>query len=290
MKEFYYPSSNGIDNVESIIWECEKPRFALQIVHGMQEHIGRYADFAKFLNAHNVLVAGENHLGHGKTSKTLGDFGDGDTISHVIKDVHYLNEHLSKTYNVPVYILGHSMGSFITRYYISKYKTEKAVIMGTGNTPAFLANLLYALASIDEKIFGKEHRSEFLSALTTGSFVKSADGGNWISYNLENAEHYKKDPLCGFKFYPSGFKFLGRILSLIQREDTFKNANVDKILLISGKDDVVGAHHGVEKVFNRYLKYLPNVEMKLFEDMRHEILNEKENQKVYEYVLKFLEN
>lgn len=290
MKELYYKSSNGNDNVHASIWDCENPKFVLQVVHGMQEHIGRYEQFAKFLNENHIIMAGEDHLGHGKTATNLGDFGSGDTIKYVLLDINTLHEKLKQEYNVPVYILGHSMGSFITRYYISKYPVQKAIIMGTGNTLSIVAKFLTFLASFQEKIYGNDHRSDFLTNLTTGAFVKSVKGGAWISYNKKNAISYKNDPLCGFKFAPSGFKFLGQILALIQKETTF--SNVDKnteILLVSGKDDVVGANNGVEKVYNRYKKHDLNVKMHLFENMRHEILNETDNKIVYDFILNFLE-
>lgn len=289
MKDIFYQSSNKIDTIHASIWECENPKFVLQVVHGMQEHIGRYGEFAKFLNQNNIIMAGEDHLGHGKSTNNLGDFGSGDTINYVIKDVNTLHENLKSIYKIPVYILGHSMGSFITRYYISQYAVDKVIIMGTGNTPSFLAKLLISIATVQEKIYGTNHRSNFLTSLTTGSFVKNTKNGHWISYNEKNAIDYANDPLCGFKFTPSGFKFLGKILNLIQQQSTFSNVSNDtKILLISGKDDAVGANNSVEKVYTRYKKLGYDVNMHLFENMRHEILNEDNKEYVWNFIKDFL--
>lgn len=291
MKDLYYKSSNGVDDVHAGVWECENPKFVVQVIHGMQEHIGRYEDFAKFLNSNNVILAGEDHLGHGKTAKSLGHFGDGDTISYVLQDIHKLTQLLEKSYGVPVYLLGHSMGSFILRYYLSKYDVSKAVVMGTGNTPASIAKLLIFLAKTQEKIYGPEHRSDFLTNLTIGSFVKNTKGGHWISYNEENVKAYESDELCGFKFAPSGFLFLGSILYLIQQNSTIQNVKpYTKILFISGKDDLVGAKNGVEKVFNRYKNSGYDVEIKLFENMRHEILHENEKELVWNFLLSYFSN
>ena len=98
-KDIYYPSTDGKTQIHAIVWEPDgKPKAILQIIHGMVEFIDRYDGFAKYLNEHGFLVAGEDHLGHGESVQSdeyHGYFGD-EGNAHVIADIHHLRELLQK--------------------------------------------------------------------------------------------------------------------------------------------------------------------------------------------------
>ncbi len=292
IQKINYKSSNKTDEIEATIWECEDPKAILQIAHGMSEYINRYEDFAKFLKGKGILVAGNNHLGHGHTAKTLGFFGGGDVCEYLIEDMNYLSDYLRDRYELPVYYLGHSMGSFILRYFISKYPTDKAILMGTGYVDKKIARLLVKLSKHIIKRHGEKYDSKLLYMLTVGAYQMRAPKGEvWLSRNMENVMKYKDDPYCGFNFTAEGYMVLGELLEIILDEDIIsKTPKETEILFVSGAEDAVGdMGKGVKKVYDFYknLGY-KNLEIEIFEEMRHEILNEKDNKKVYNRIYEFL--
>lgn len=143
-EEFNFKSSDEKNTVHAVKWAPkEKPKYILQIAHGMTEHVMRYEDFAKFLNGKGFLVCGEDHLGHGKTAGNPDDFGYCESLEghkNVVRDMKQLHDIISKEYpNTPYFLLGHSMGSFLCREYIETYgdSLTGAIVMGTGHHPAF---------------------------------------------------------------------------------------------------------------------------------------------------------
>ena len=289
-----FKSTNKKDIISSTIWECENPKMVLQIVHGMCEHIGRYEEFAKYLNKYGIIVAGENHLGHGESATLLGYISTNNGDKYLREDVRAFNTYLKEKYNLPTFILGHSMGSFILRDYLRFYKEDKVIIMGTGNISKIEANLLYKLSSGLEKIFSGKKESKLLYTLTNGAYdLRVRDGKlGWLSYNKENIENYKKDRLCSFIFRINGYKVLSEILKNISTQKSIKQIDKNtKILLISGKDDPVGNFSkAVKKLYKEYRDENLDVRLKLVDKARHEILNEDNREEVYEYIKKYLEN
>lgn len=287
-----YMSSNKKDKIYARIWDCEKPKFILQIAHGMSEHIDRYDDFAKYLNSKNIIVAGNNHLGHGASARKLGFFGEGDILEYIISDMHHLSDYLKDKYNLPIYYLGHSMGSFILRYFLTKYDTEKAVIMGTGYVSNFDIQLLKNLSRPFSKILGEEKRSKLLFFMSIGMYqLKTPPNHSWLSNNEENVKKWKHDELCQSPFTNNGYYYLACLLEKIIDKDLIKNTNKDTdILFVSGALDSVGDKtKGVKKVYKLYQELgYKNLSIKFFENMRHEILNETDKLEVYEYIYKFL--
>ncbi|MDO5040530.1 MAG: alpha/beta hydrolase [Peptoniphilus sp.] len=287
-----YKSANKIDDIQAVIWDCESPKALLQIAHGMSEYIDRYEDFAKFLNTKGIAVAGNNHLGHGPAAKTLGYFGEGEVCEYLIDDMKYLSDYLQDRYSLPVYYLGHSMGSFILRYFLSKYPAEKAVLMGTGYVDKRLASLLVKLSRHMMKRHGEKYDSKLLYMMTVGAYqLRVPKGEIWLSKNLDNVMKYKDDPYCGFNFTAGGYEVLGELLKRIVDEDIISRTSKDvEMLFVSGSEDAVGdMEKGVIKVHDFYKKLgYENLEVEFFENMRHEILNEKDNIKVYNRIYEFL--
>ena len=140
MKEFYLPSTDGKNHLHVVIWEPNMPVIGIvQISHGMIEYIKRYDQFARYLNRQGILVIGNDHLGHGETAKTddnLGYFCPSNMSEIVVADLHEVTRFAKKNYpNVPYFLFGHSMGSFMARRYIMTYGNELdgVIISGTGN-------------------------------------------------------------------------------------------------------------------------------------------------------------
>ena len=138
--EFYYTSRDSVTKIHAIEWLPDRDiKGVLQICHGMVEYIDRYDEFAEFMSEHGYYVVGHDHLGHGKSIQTeadLGYFDERKGNQYVIGDIYQLQEMTRKKYpDVPYFMLGHSMGSFLLRQYLTMYAEGLAgvVIMGTGH-------------------------------------------------------------------------------------------------------------------------------------------------------------
>ena len=140
-EEFYFDSSCNTSKIHAVKWVPNgTPLCIVQIVHGMCEYVERYEEFAEFLTDKNIMVVGEDHLGHGKSmgNNPPGYLCKKNPEKVLVEDVHSLKEIISKEYpDIPYVIFGHSMGSFIARNFIQSYGSEVdgAVLCGTGMLP-----------------------------------------------------------------------------------------------------------------------------------------------------------
>lgn len=283
-------SQTGLAGIYYQSWTPDNPdniKGIFQIVHGMAEHSDRYEEFAKFLTTIGFAVYVNDHIGHGRSVKSeddLGYFGEKDGWKAFVEDEHTITIRAKKEFpNVPVVLFGHSMGSFIARNYISKYADDisASIICGTsGPNPA--AGIGIMLANLVAKIKGSKHRSKLINSIAFGSYDKrskyNGDGGfGWLSTDKEEVKKYLNDPLCGFLFTAKGFTDLFGVLDSVSKADWYEKVPKDlPIYLIAGKEDPVGNYGaGVKTVFEELKKTgHTKVTMKLFDRMRHEILNE----------------
>lgn len=293
---YIYAQSWAPENKEDI-------KAVFQITHGMAEHSDRYEDFAQYLCSQGYAVFIHEHIGHGKSVKSdefLGYFGkDDEPWIHLVEDCHQMTKLAKSEYpGLPVILFGHSMGSFVARAYLSKYADElkAAVICGTaGPNPAAGAGII--MANIIGKLYGLNYKTKFLDNLAFGSynkkFIKTEpdNGFNWLSVNKENVEKYNADKYCGFLFSVSGFKGLFGILKYVSANKWFTSVPKDlPMLLTSGKEDPVGSFgKGVKIVYDKLIDTNhKRADIKLWNGLRHEILNEKTNAEVYEYIAKWV--
>lgn len=266
----------------------------VQILHGMQEHKGRYKDFASYLAGQGYAVVIHDHLGHGKSTSFEHPLGDMVGFEYVLRDVHRVRKSVSAFKEIegildelPYFLIGHSMGSFIARTYASKEKIDYLVLSGTGQ-PSKLGNLLMKLMLKFSK-GGKPlpHIQKLISLQLTKGFHPPLQ---WLSYNEENYTLFIQDSLCGFDFTKEGYKTLSDFIDYIHRQESFHYCSAKEILMISGVDDPLGDFtKGVEYVANRYQKVGKNISTIFYEHMTHEILNETDKEKVYTDILTFLE-
>ncbi len=185
-----------------------KPVAALQIVHGMAEHAWHYNDFASFLVENNIAVYANDHRGHGLTAGTFeetGYFADKNGWEIATDNVHQLTE-IIKTENqgIPLFMIGHSMGSLLARNYISKYPNEinGLILSGTSYNPTFLLASGKAIASIQKQFSGRKHRSRLLDILSFGKFNQSFKPNrtkfDWLNRDPEQVDKYVNNDYCGF--------------------------------------------------------------------------------------------
>lgn len=270
-------------------------RAVLQIVHGMVEHIERYDEFAAFLAERGVMVVGHSHLGHGRSAKIAGDLGyfaEPDGNACVIGDIHELRRMTQEEHpGVPYFVLGHSMGSFLTRQYLGIHADDLAgaVIMGTADMPPAVPKSAKAVCAVIAKAKGWRHRSDFVHGMVTGGFHKQM-GMGWLSKNEADWEVRKQDPFCNFNFtlnaYYSMFHGLERTNS--REHAGLVPKNIPILFCAGAEDPVGGSGKGVEAVYQRYLRHGAKVSLKLYGGDRHEILHEYDRQSVFEDLYQFI--
>lgn len=273
------------------------PKATFVIVHGMAEHQGRYAEFARFLAEHDIEVTTFDHLGHGETAKAkncLGYFGEPNPANKVIYNV---MSHIDHRPDIPNFIMGHSMGSFVVRCILQRFSQEfdGAILMGT-SAPNLLVSLFLPITAKMNQLSPKKTNRFFYHILGKVNNLPfrhepNLDGLNWLNSDKNEVKKFITDPLCGFPFTNNGYFGL---LSLMA-EGTHKHwwQNVPKelpMLLVSGEDDPVGQMgKGVPKIVKDLQKHNFNkVKMIQYPTMRHEILLEKGKQQVFDDILNWL--
>lgn len=293
-EDFYFGSHDGQNRIHGVRYlpDAEEVTAILQIVHGMAEYIERYEEFARFLTDRGILVTGEDHLGHGKSigsDGAPGYFCEQDSASVVVENVHCLRQmNQERCPEVPYFILGHSMGSFITRNYMAEHGEGLAgvIIMGTGMPPRALIKCSRVLAALLEKLQGPKHVSRLLHKATFGAYP-----ADWLTRDKEIANGYLADPLCGFIFTVNGFQTLFELIDrLYDREKLEKIPKDLPVLMVSGWEDPVGDYgKGVKAAFDSLKSAgLDKLEMKLYKEDRHELLNELDRDKVMEDIYEWL--
>ena len=296
-KEFYFLSRDGMTQIHVVEWIPEgEVKAVLQVAHGMVEHIERYDSFAAYLSEHGIYVVGNSHLGHGKSlisSEKMGYFAAPNGNECVIGDIHQLRILTQEKYpEAPYFMLGHSMGSFLTRQYLGLYSEglSGAIIMGTGEQPDLILAAGKLVCKLIAACKGWEHRSPFVNSLVIGGFENEM-GKGWLSRNEENVKKYAKDPLSGFVFTLNAFYHMFDGMSKMNAQE--KSGKLPKELpmfFVAGAEDPVGAHgKGVETVYQRYVKKGANcASIKLYPEDRHEILNEVDKDVVYQDLLDWI--
>ena len=302
-KDITFPSSDGknIIHAELFVPSDNNIRGVVQIAHGMMDYVGRYALMAEALCAAGFALAGNDHLGHGDSVSTPDDYGffaSKNGYNFVIDDVKKMNDLLRKEFpNVPIVLLGHSMGSFISRLYAVKYpeSIDGLIIHGTaGPNPATGAGLL--LVKLMRAIKGERYRSRFICSLADGGYNKGFDpsegDGAWLTRDPSMVADRKGNPKNDFIFTLAGYEDLFHFLGDCNDRSWFRQFPNDlPTLVISGKEDPVGGFgKGVQYVYDKLAKRGANVELKFFDGARHELFNETNRDEVFSYLVAWLED
>ncbi len=304
-EEFYYDSRDGKSKLHAVRYtpqDKDSIRCIVQIVHGMAEYVERYEEFAEFLTDRGFVVTGEDHMGHGKSVGKDGKFGyfcEQDPATVLVRDVHRLKKMTMEMYpNIPYVMLGHSMGSFITRNYMFRYGTgiNAAVVMGTGMPPKALTVFARTLSGIQRMIFGSGKKGRLIDRLAFGQYNRRIDhpetSFDWLSRDAQRVDEYKNDPLCGFVFTVNGFQTLFELVGrLYHPENLERIPKKMPVFLISGDSDPVGDYgRGVRKTYISLRAVgLEDIKVKLYEGARHELLNEINRQDVMEDIYAWIE-
>lgn len=293
-KEYKYPSSTEVADIFARSWAPAggEIKAVFQLIHGMAEYGERYEEMGKaFCEAGYAFVIND-HVGHGKSvgaKPVYGYFGGDKNFGGqgFVEDAHTLTVMAKEEFGKPVILMGHSMGSFVARRYLTKYGKDVlgAVICGTaGPNPALGAGL--ALASIIAKVKGEQHPSKLIDSIAFGAYNKRCEGRtpfDWLSVNRENVDKYIADDLCGFLFTASGYMNMFQLLKFVTADDWYAKVPDMPLFLIAGSEDPVGEYgKGVKLTYDGLVKNGHNdVNIKLYDGLRHEIHNEDERFDVY---------
>ena len=303
MDEFTFRSSNKHNMIHGVIWKPEgEIRAILQISHGMIEYIERYADFAEYLNKYGILVIGNDHLGHGKsvlTEEEWGYFADKNGGTFLVRDLLTVTKLIkSELPGIPVFLLGHSMGSFMARRYLINFGDyiDGAIIMGTGNPSSVSLSAGRMMTATLAKLHGGHYRSDAVNKMAFGSYNKRIANPQspnaWLTRDEEIVKKYDSTPENTFKFTVSGFNQIFETIQYIENPKLIDKIPKNiPILLISGEEDPVGGYgKEVQKVYEALDKAgIDDLTIELVEGARHEVLNEINKEETYKYILDWIE-
>jgi len=299
-ESFTFKTSDGT-NIFTYKWmpeEASSIRGIVQIAHGMAEHAGRYERFAEVLTKAEYAVYANDHRGHGKTAgsqEEIGYFADENGWGKAVEDMHTLTGIVKKENpNKPLFLFGHSMGSFLSRHYSMLYANELSglILSGTGGDPGVIGKIGLFIAKVNAKFYGKKAKSEIMNKLSfssfNGAFKPNRTDYDWLSRDSAEVDKYIKDPWCGAVFTAGFFcDMLEGIGYINKKENIAKIPENLPIYIFSGTKDPVGANtKGVIRVYKAFKKAdIIDLEIKFYEDGRHEMLNEINRDEVFRDVI-----
>ncbi len=293
------PSTDNIHTLQGKIFIPEgEIKGLFHIVHGMTEYIDRYDHLFAVLAENGYVCFGYDNLGHGKTAKDdseLGFIAHNNGWRYLVNDVISFSDTVKEMYpDMPLTLMGHSMGSFIARLAFENHSDiyKNVIICGTsGPNPLSKIGLLFA--KFKKIINGEKYISNTVYNLAFGSYNKRFDGDTdyeWLTKDKALIEKYSKDKYCTFKFTLSAMIDLMNLLSACNRKQWFQNINKNTpIFLISGKEDPVGNYgEGVKEVYEKLKLSGANVKLKLYPNCRHEIHNDSCKDEMFKDILEFI--
>lgn len=296
MKCFGYVSHDG-RKIEMYVWdEVKNPRAVVKIAHGMAEHSARYDDFAKYLNSKGLIVVMNDHRGHGLTAEpdSLG-YEEGDMWTNNVLDQTTIIDYCKEKYGLPVVMMGHSYGSFITQDVIEECPDVVGYILCGSNLMKGISYKLCKLIAADMcKNRGGRHPAQTIVNLSFKAYENKFPGQNaWLNRDEAEVKKYNEDVQCGFVCSANFYRTFMNGIAHLYKKERYSKIDVEKpLLIIAGAQDPVGNYSkGVNKLEKFYVK---NVGVKrvtkfLYDGARHEILNETCKQQVYDDVVAWID-
>jgi len=280
------------------LWDdVENAKGVVQISHGMSEHARRYDRFARFLNERGYIVFGDDHRGHGLTASDF-DRGNhkGNMFWDTVKDLVFIHNHLKETYNLPLLFVGHSYGSFLGQSFLTQNtETLGVALAGTAYMPRWLvrAGIIFTFPLY---LFARKWRPKFVNkspdALTRRRF-KESGASIWISRDPDIRQNFIDDSLSGVDMSVNFDFCLMRGIYNTWKKKSSANLKKDiPIGLFCGSMDIIGCYgKWVPKLRDNYKKLgVKKVEMHIYPDDRHEVLNELDYETVQEDMVNFLDS
>lgn len=296
-REFTVPSSDGVHQVHAVLWAPgEGPKAVVQLVHGICEYALRYDPFARFLAENGFAVVGHDHLGHGLTTKGSEEYGYFTGWWDLVHDVRSVQLKVKESYpELPWFLLGHSMGSFVARTFLIDYpgEVDGCILSGTGQESALTVAAGKLLTGL-----GDPHKvNKLFYDLSIGAynrkFAPARTGADWICRDEKVVDAYLADPLCNFPTKAGMNHAMMSGLQYVARKKNLTKMDKDTpVYFFAGDADPVGAMgKGVQKVAGWFREVgVKDVTVKLYPGGRHEMLNETNREEVFRDTLAWLES
>lgn len=278
------------------------PRAVLVLFHGMLEHSARYAEFAAALNAQGFAVYAQDHLGHGRSvhpENLHGHFADCGGNGFVIRDcLHMLELAHAAHPKAPLFLMGHSMGSFLTRQLLHQFTLPTlsgVILIGSGHQARAAVRLAHVVTGAVARHKGTRHKSDILYKLILGSNNRRChphrSNFDWLSRLPANADAFAADPLIADNFTAQAYHDMlgGMLTNYDPRRLTTMDTSIP-LLILSGDADPIGEYgNGVSRLLNAYQALgCDDVSMIIYEGARHELLNETNNRQVTADILAWM--
>lgn len=276
------------------------PKAVVMLAHGLAEHGARYARLGEALTSHGYELFALDQRGHGQTAKqgVLGHFADVDGWSKVVADLACLNHHIrQQSASLPIFLLGHSMGSYIGQAYLMQHSSslQGAILSGSNFQAARIYRGAGLIARLERWRLGQTGRSKLINFLSFGSFNKAIKQArtefDWLSRDADEVDRYVNDPDCGFI---ATTQLWCDLLGGLQRISNVKQlAQIDPqlpLLVIGGDCDPVSAGQRLNDLAGALrVAGLKHVELKIYPGARHELLNESNRDEVIDYLINWLD-
>lgn len=296
-------SADHLTNIHYNIWTPEStPRAVLVLFHGMLEYAARYDEFARALNAEGIVVYAHDHLGHGHSmtdSSKRGHFADRRGNDFVIHDCLHMVDIAHGDYpDLPLFLMGHSMGSFLTRQLLHQFylpPLSGVILMGTGHLPKNVVKLGQALTTAIANFKGNMHKSTLVNTLFMGMNNRRCfprrSKNDWLTRDNERADHFGTNPLIIDDFTVRAYADM--LTGMLTNYDPAELAKLDTsvpMVLLSGASDPIGDYgKGLSRLFNQYqLLGYNDLGLCLYPGARHELLNETNREEVTKDILEWL--
>lgn len=277
------------------------PKAIVMLSHGMAEHGGRYHRLGQALSDAGFALYVADQRGHGKTADhgVLGHYADDQGWSKVVGDLASLSQYIKQKHpGLAVFLMGHSMGSYIAQAYLLHHSAslQGAILSGSNFQPIALYRSASVIARMERWRQGATGRSALIEWLSFGAFNKKIKPVrtpfDWLSRDPEEVDRYIDDPLCGFRCTN---QFWVDLLAGLQQISKPKNlAQIDPslpLLIIGGECDPVSEGKrlkdladALEQAGNRQLQ------LNVYPKARHELLNETNRDEVTRDLLAWLEH
>ena len=271
-------------------WNVEEgvaPKGVVQLIHGMAEYGSRYDRFAKELVSDGYIVYADDHRGHGKSADSMSDLGyisDNDGFHTMVHDQNEINKFIkSENEGLPVYIFGHSMGSFISQRYMELYgnTVDGVILSGTGGKPNATMSFGIFLSKMIMAMKGRKGSGALMDKIGFGNYNDKYETKrtkfDWLSRDEEEVDKYILDPYCGALFPISFFYDFLRGMKSIHKSENLNGIPKNlPIQIFSGDMDPVGNYgEGIKSLVSELTGLgIKNLNYKLYDGARHEIVNE----------------
>lgn len=293
--DFYIPSSDKTSRIHGTHWlAVGRTRAVLQLSHGMIEHIGRYRQLAEYFTERGIAVIGHDHLGHGRTTavEAHGVFAGENGAFYVLEDLRLVSEYVKRQYpGIPHFMLGHSMGSFFVRRFLTIYgeMVDGVILTGTGEQSGITLRAGSAVVAKAVRRMGRTAFDSRLHDLVLGGYNKhfspTRTEHDWLSRDVEEALKYEADPDCQFIFSNGAYEDFFRVMVDLNQKKQFERIPKSlPILMLSGAQDPVGQKgRGVYRAYRKLKDAgIADISMKLYPGARHELFKEMNRLEVFD--------